>query len=337
MILIRLNQVRSVMKRRKAAGICRAMGRSSVAVIGDLMLDRYFWGQVDRISPEAPVPVVNVEKTNVRPGGAANVAWNVISLGCRPDLVGVLGKDSQASEVRSLLRDSGIATGHLVTDSARVTTEKIRIVAHHQQVVRADFESGGAVSGRVLSRLKAAVREAVADAGAVVISDYGKGVVAMPLMDVVRSCCAEKNIPMIIDPKEGHFDLYRGAFALTPNLKEAGGFYNVRIRTQGQLERVGRSLLNDLQANAVLITRGEEGMTLFEAGKDSRHFPTMASEVYDVTGAGDTVIGVLSAALAAGASIYDSIELANSAAGIVVRELGTATVTADELTRSFTA
>jgi len=335
LIRIRLNSVRRTMNKRKAAGICRAIGGSSVTVIGDLMLDRYFWGQVERISPEAPVPVVNVERTDVRPGGAANVAWNLISLGCRPDLVGVVGRDGQASQLRSLMRENGISTGHLVTDSSRVTTEKIRIVAHNQQVVRADFESGGAVSGRTLSRLKAAALEGIAGSGAVVISDYGKGVVAMPLMETVRQACAVGNVPVIIDPKEGRFDLYRGAFALTPNLKEAGGFYNMKIRTPGELETVGRSLLEALEAHAVLITRAEEGMTLFEEGKAPRHFPTRASEVYDVTGAGDTVISVFAAAIAAGASIYDSIELANSAAGIVVRELGTATVSVDELAGSF--
>jgi D-beta-D-heptose 7-phosphate kinase/D-beta-D-heptose 1-phosphate adenosyltransferase len=322
------------MKRRKARQICRAIGKSSVAVVGDLMLDRYFWGRVDRISPEAPVPVVNVERTGQRPGGAANVAWNLTALGCDSRLVSLLGRDLQGGETKKLLRKMKIPTGFIVTDGTRVTTEKIRILAHSQQVVRADFETGKEVRGRALANLKSSIRKAVRGAGAVIVSDYGKGVVTMAVMDTLREICGE-SIPIIIDPKVGHFPLYKGAWAVTPNLSEAGAFYNVRITGEKQLEKVGCSLLSDLEAKAVLITRGEEGMSLFEKGKDSRHFPTRASEVYDVTGAGDTVISVLAAGLAAGASLYDSIELANAAAGIVVREIGTAAVTPEELAGAF--
>jgi rfaE bifunctional protein kinase chain/domain len=311
------------------------MRRASIAVIGDLMLDRYIWGQVDRISPEAPVPVVTVDDTNVRPGGAANVAWNLVSLGSDVRLVGILGKDYSAKEVRSLISEKGLSTDFIVTDRSRVTTEKIRIVAHNQQVVRADFESGNEVKGRVLGRLISAVRRAVVGVGAVVISDYGKGVISTAVMDTVRDSCNENGVPFLVDPKEGHFSLYREAYAITPNKKEAGGFYNKKIRSDEELNSVGSSLLGDLDAEAVLITRGEEGMTLFEKGRRPHHFPTRASEVYDVTGAGDTVIGVFAAGLAAGASIHEAIELANAAAGIVVREIGTAAVRADELVAAF--
>jgi D-beta-D-heptose 7-phosphate kinase/D-beta-D-heptose 1-phosphate adenosyltransferase len=324
------------MKRRTARRICRAIGKSSVAVVGDLMLDRYYWGRVDRISPEAPVPVVDVERTGVRPGGAANVAWNLVSLGCDARLASVIGRDPQGAEAKRLLRKMKIPTGFVIADGGRITTEKIRILAHGQQVVRADFETGTELSGRALGRLKASVKKAVDGAGAVIVSDYGKGVVSMAVMDALRELSGDR-IPVIIDPKEGHFSLYRGAWAVTPNLSEAGGFYNVRISGEMQLEKVGSSLLTDLEAKAVLITRGEEGMTLFEKGRASRHFPTRASEVYDVTGAGDTVISVLAAGLAAGASLYDSIELANAAAGIVVREIGTAAVTPEELAGAFPA
>ena len=322
------------MKRRKARQICRAIGKSSVAVVGDLMLDRYFWGRVDRISPEAPVPVVNVERTGQRPGGAANVAWNLTALGCESRLVSLLGRDLQGAETRKLLRKMKIPTGYIVSDGTRVTTEKIRILAHNQQVVRADFETGKEVSGKALVSLKASIRKSVKGAGAVIVSDYGKGVVTMAVMDALREICGD-SVPIIIDPKVGHFPLYKGAWAITPNLNEAGAFYNLRISGDKQLEKVGCKLLSDLEAKAVLITRGEEGMSLFEMGKDSKHFPTRASEVYDVTGAGDTVISVLAAGLAAGASLYDSIELANAAAGIVVREIGTAAVTPEELAGAF--
>jgi rfaE bifunctional protein kinase chain/domain len=324
------------MKRRRARQICRAAGESSVAVVGDLMLDRYFWGQVDRISPEAPVPVVRVERTGSRPGGAANVAWNLVSLGSDARLVSVLGRDQQGSETRKLLESMNISTRYLVADRSRVTTEKIRIVAHNQQVVRADFETASELSGRALGRLRSAVRKALDGAGAVIVSDYGKGVVTMAVMDALREVCGDR-VPMLIDPKEGHFSLYRGAWAVTPNLKEAGGFYNVRISDEKMLDEVGGRLLSDIGARAVLITRGEEGMTLFERGRSARHFPARASEVYDVTGAGDTVISVLAAGLAAGASLHDSVELANAAAGIVIKEIGTAAVTPEELAGSFPA
>jgi len=311
------------------------MKRVEVAVVGDLMLDRYMWGQVDRISPEAPVPVVSVEETNVRLGGAANVAWNIASMGCGVRLCGVVGNDGAGRELKRLIADKDLSIDSLVTTASRVTTEKIRVVAHNQQVVRADFEAGEELRGRILSRLEASVRRSIEGSRAVVVSDYGKGVVTASIMDIVRETAAAARAPILVDPKEGHFSLYRGAYMVTPNKKEAGGFYNRRIRTERDLEEVGTSLLRDLEAEAVLVTRGEEGMTLFGRNEEARHFPTRASEVYDVTGAGDTVIGLLAAALAAGASMHQSIELANAAAGIVIRELGTAVVTPEEIIGVF--
>jgi rfaE bifunctional protein kinase chain/domain len=323
------------MRKSRVKEIIRGMRRSRVAVVGDIMLDRYIWGQVDRISPEAPVPVVAVADTSVRPGGAANVAWNLAALGVKAALAGIVGKDGSGAELARLIREKGLSTASLVADPQRPTTEKIRIIAHSQQVVRADFESADPVRGAVLVKLLSAVRAAVTGAKAVVVSDYGKGVVAEEVMDLVRAMCASKNVPFLIDPKEGHFSLYRGAYAVTPNRKEAGGFYNRRIRNDADLEFVGASLLRDLEASAVLITRGEDGMTLFQERRRSRHFPARASDVYDVTGAGDTVISVLAAGLAARATLHEAIELANVAAGIVIRELGTAAVKPEELEAAF--
>lgn len=325
------------MKKAEVKGICRLMKRATVAVVGDMMLDRYIWGQVDRISPEAPVPVVNVEKTNMRLGGAANVAWNIASLGTSVRLAGVVGRDQSGRELRKLLSSRMLMTDFIVTDSRRVTTEKIRVVAHNQQVVRADFESGGEIVDRVLSRLRTAVKKAIEGSSAVVVSDYGKGVVSSAIMDSVREMADRAGAPILVDPKAGHFSLYRGAYIVTPNKKEAGGFYNIRIGSEEELEKVGVSLLRDLEAQALLVTRGEDGMMLFENGKRPHHFPTRASEVYDVTGAGDTVVSLLAAALAAGTPIHKSIELANAGAGIVVRELGTAAVTPEELIKDFSA
>ena len=323
------------MRKSRVREICRSMRRASVAVVGDVMIDRYIWGQVDRVSPEAPVPIVTVAETSIRPGGAANVAWNLLSLGTKTRLAGIIGKDNSARELVMLMKGKGLSPSSLVADSLRPTTEKIRIIAHSQQVVRADFESSEPVPGDIMKRLLSAVRTAITGARAVIISDYGKGVVSTEVMDLVRSLCSVKRVPFLIDPKEGHFSLYRGAFAVTPNKKEAGGFYNKKIRNEGDLDFVGNALLRDLEAEAILITRGEEGMTLFQERKRPRHFPTRASEVYDVTGAGDTVIGVFAAGLAAGASLHESIELANAAAGIVVRELGTAAVGPEELEAAF--
>ena len=323
------------MRRSRAREIIRAMRRSRVAVVGDIMLDRYIWGVVDRISPEAPVPVVAVLDVSVRPGGAANVAWNLASLGVKATLSGVVGKDGSAAELTRLIGEKGLSTKNLVADPRRPTTEKIRIVAHSQQVVRADIESADPMGDTVLTKLLAAVKAAVTGAKAVVISDYGKGVVTEDVMDLVRSLCGPKRVPFLIDPKEGHFSLYRGAYAVTPNKKEAGSFYNKKLRSDADLDFVGNALLRDLEAEAVLITRGEDGMTLFQGRRRPRNFPAHASEVYDVTGAGDTVISVLAAGLAAGATIHEAIELANAAAGIVIRELGTAAVRPEELEAAF--
>ncbi len=323
------------MNRERLQEIGEKIKISSVAVIGDIMLDRYYWGLVERISPEAPVPVVKVEKTDVRPGGAANVAWNLVSLGSKCSLVGVNGH--RGKELQNLIRKLGVTTDYLIEDKSRVTTEKIRVVAHNQQVVRADFESEGDIGEEILDKLLIAVEDVLENVGAVVISDYGKGVVTEKLMASVRRLCVEKSIPLLVDPKEKHFSLYHGAYIITPNKDEAGGFYNRRIRSEKDLIDVGESLLEDLEANAVLITRGEDGMTLFSKQNKSRHFPTTASEVYDVTGAGDTVISVLAAALAAKAELEEAIEMANIAAGLVVRELGTATVSVKELVSSFTS
>ena len=299
------------------------------------MLDRYIWGQVERISPEAPVPVVAVAETSIRPGGAANVAWNLASLGVKATLAGLVGSDGSGGELRRLVREKGLSTLSLVADTRRPTTEKIRIIAHNQQVVRADFESAEPIAPSVLAKLLSAVRKALKGAGVVVVSDYGKGVVSEDVMELVRGLCGPRKVPFLIDPKEGHFSLYRGAFAVTPNKKEAGGFYHRKIRSEADLDFVGKALLRDLQASAVLVTRGEEGMTLFEGRRSPRHFPARASEVYDVTGAGDTVISVLAASLAAGAGVYEAIELANAAAGMVIRELGTAAVKPEELEAQF--
>ncbi len=299
------------------------------------MLDRYVWGDVNRISPEAPVPVVEVTSETVRFGGAANVAENVASLGSAATVVGVVGDDGAGRELVGLLRGRGVDVGGIVTASDRPTTTKTRIVAHNQQVVRADREAADALSEKCERELLAALRSAIDACDVLVVSDYGKGVVTETSISqgILQARRAGKVI--CVDPKESHFQSYVGVTAITPNQKEAGTAAGVRIVDDESLARVGWGLRESLDAECVVITRGEQGMSLFLRGGELVHLPTVAREVYDVTGAGDTVVSVLAASLAAGASMIEAAIVANHAAGIVIREIGTASVTADDIARSF--
>jgi D-beta-D-heptose 7-phosphate kinase/D-beta-D-heptose 1-phosphate adenosyltransferase len=295
-----------------------------IVVLGDVMLDRYLWGSVRRISPEAPVPIVEVNRETVRLGGAANVADNVRALGGVPILVGATGDDATGAALRSALASGGLSPDHLVTDVARRTTQKTRIIAHHQQVVRADQEDSTPISPPVAAALERAVAAALPGAGALVISDYGKGVVERDLLLAVLARAAAARVPVCVDPKESHFDAYRAVSVITPNLTEAGNAFGRRITDEQGLEEVGFGLLARLGCGAVLITRSEQGMSLFEPPAEHTHFPTVAQEVYDVTGAGDTVVATFALALAAGADRKVASLIANHAAGLVIREVGTA-------------
>lgn len=310
-------------------------GGRRVAILGDLMLDRYVWGSVDRISPEAPVPVVEVSEETTRFGGAANVAENVASLGAVASVVGVVGDDATGERLLELLGGRGVDVERVVRVPGRPTTVKTRIIAHGQQVVRADREDSSDVAGADGDRVVAGLREAIAGAEVLIVSDYGKGVVTASSIAEGIEAAREGGKLICVDPKESHFQSYVGVTAITPNQKEAGGAVGVRIRDEESLDRVGRELLTRLGAQCVVITRGEEGMTLFMSGGEKRHLPTAAREVYDVTGAGDTVVGVLGVALAAGATMVEAAVMANHAAGIVIREVGTASVTTDAIRRSF--
>jgi D-beta-D-heptose 7-phosphate kinase/D-beta-D-heptose 1-phosphate adenosyltransferase len=308
-----------------------------ILVLGDVMLDRYLWGNVHRISPEAPVPVVDVESETVRLGGAANVAHNVAALGARPILVAVTGPDHPATLLGAELAARGLSADGLVVDAGRPTSIKTRIVARHQQVVRADQESREEISAAVEDRILAVVRERMPGLSACILSDYGKGVITRRLLDTLLPEFRAAGVPVCVDPKETHFFGYTGVSVITPNLLEAGVAFGRALRTDELLDRAGRELRERLECHAVLITRGERGMSLFEAGHARLDLPTVAREVYDVTGAGDTVISVYAALLAAGASHPVAAEIANHAAGIVVREVGTATATPEAIVASFAA
>jgi len=296
-----------------------------IAVLGDVMVDRYLWGHVDRISPEAPVPVVEIERQTESLGGAGNVAANLGALGAAPALISVRGDDADGAALARTLTDRGVRADSLLADAARPTTVKTRIIAHSQQIVRADRESRADVSGALFQRLRDAIERELETAEALVISDYGKGVVHPGTLEVALAAARRRGIPVCVDPKESHIDSYRDATILTPNQHEAGYVQGRRIVDEATLMEVGWGLQKRLNAEAVLVTRGPDGMSLFERGGRYTCLPTVAREVYDVTGAGDTVVSVVALALASGADFVSACRLANHAAGLVIREVGTAT------------
>jgi len=306
-----------------------------IAVLGDVMLDEFIWGEVTRISPEAPVPVVNVQRESTRLGGAANVLANIAALGAAATVIGVVGKDSAAEKLRESMRVNSLQAGDsLVIDEQRPTTIKTRIIAHHQMVVRTDREFRTHVNGRIEARIIDTVKKAIADADALVISDYDKGVITPRVLSEVLPL-AYRRIPVLVDPKIRNFDSYRPATLVTPNHHEALRLTNSEEDTDEGLKIAAQKIRERLSCDAVLITRGERGMMLAEGNQDPIYVETAAREVFDVTGAGDTVIATLATALAAGASMKEAAVLANQAAGIVVAKLGTATATAGEVINSF--
>ena len=304
-------------------------------VLGDLMLDHYLWGRCERISPEAPVPVVEVQKETSSLGGAGNVAANLVALGAEPVLVGLVGEDPRAQQLFDAFAARGVDTRAIVRDATRPTTMKTRIIAHSQQIVRADWESRADVAGDALDRLLEKLEKELPRCHALVVSDYGKGVITRAVLERALALARAKKLPVAVDPKETHIDAYRGVSILTPNQHEAGFVMGQRVTDEASLMSVGWGLQKRLDAECALITRGADGMSLFERSGRYTHLPTVAREVYDVTGAGDTVVSVVALALAAGADYPEACYLANHAAGVVIRELGTATCSPAELKASL--
>jgi len=299
------------------------------------MLDEYMWGTVSRISPEAPVPVVAVRSESVRVGGAGNVATNVAALGGRATLIGLVGNDMAAERLGRELELAGVKSDGLIVDRSRPTTIKSRVVAGSQHVVRFDRESDVPVSRAIRRQVVAAVRERMREADVLLISDYAKGLMGPGLARAVLVLAARQRRLVAVDPKVQHLALFKGVTVIAPNHHEAAAAARIPVRSEADLVRAGRLLLRRLKVRAVLITRGEYGMSLFEAGKPVVHIPTVAREVYDVTGAGDTVMGAFSLALAAGADMREAAVIANFAAGVVVGKRGTATVSRAELERAL--
>ena len=308
----------------------RAAGRK-VVVLGDLMLDQFIWGTVERISPEAPVPVVKVSRESSHLGGSGNVVSNIRALGGVAWPVGLVGDDTRADRLRATLQEMGVDDTTVLQAPGRVTTVKTRIVAHHQQVVRFDREQDDPLHDGVTDRLIDAVRARCRTAEALIVSDYEKGAITPRLLEAVLPEAHGRGIPVVVDPKPGHWRAYQPITAITPNQSEAARMAGVRVRSEDDLMAAGSTLRETLGCQGVLLTRGEKGMTLLEDGEPPYSIPATAREVFDVTGAGDTVIAALALCLAAGATLREAALIANAAAGVVVGKLGTATASSEEL------
>jgi D-beta-D-heptose 7-phosphate kinase/D-beta-D-heptose 1-phosphate adenosyltransferase len=326
----------SQLTKTRAAEILRAFRDRNVLVLGDVMLDEFVWGDVTRISPEAPVPVVDVRRESIHLGGAANVLANLVALGARGSVVGVVGKDGSGERLRAGLRELGALDQGVIVDETRPSTTKTRIIAHSQLVVRADRESRTPVSAKTEDQILSFLKDALTHADAFVISDYDKGVVTQRILREILPL-AYVRVPVLVDPKLRNFNFYRPATLVTPNHLEALRMSDTEDHSDDGSLHAAKVIREKLGCDAVLITRGDRGMMLLESNGQPVFVETAAREVYDVTGAGDTVIAALAGALASGATMLEAATLANHAAGIVVGKVGTATVSADELIASFVA
>lgn len=323
--------------RQRATEIIGELRRRRIVVFGDVMLDEFVWGEVTRISPEAPVPVVDVQRESVHLGGAANVLANLVALGAEASVVGVIGSDHAGQRLQAELSEAGAlnVTESLIVDESRPSTVKTRIIAHNQLVVRADRERRAPIDAQTEEQVIEVLRQALREADAFVVSDYDKGAVTPRVLAEILPLAQKRGIPVLIDPKIRNFDAYRPATLVTPNHHEALRLTNSEDDTDEGMARAAHMLRQRLGCGSVLITRGQSGMLLLEADGEPVYVGTVAREVYDVTGAGDTVIATIASALSVGASLLEAAMLANHAAGIVVGKVGTATATADELIASI--
>lgn len=306
-----------------------------VLVVGDVMLDQFLHGRVQRLSPEAPVPIVEYDRDDFRPGGAANVAVNLAALGASVSLVGVVGDDEAAGHLRAGLERGGVDPGYLVVDRTRCTTRKLRIVTQRQQqVARVDFESDADIAGETASAVASAIRDAATTADIVLVSDYLKGCITAATMSAVHAAAGPRGLSVLVDPKVPHLELYEGVTLLTPNQAETETATHARVRTDDEAREAARKLRARLRCTSVVVTRGEAGMWVLDGSTTppiEANFATTAREVADVTGAGDTVIATLALALASRASLVDAARLATVAAGIAVGHFGAVAVSREEL------
>ncbi len=302
-----------------------------ILIVGDLILDEFVWGDTSRISPEAPVPVVLVERESLMPGGAANVANNICALGAKAYLVGAIGRDEHGRRLEKILKDKGVDLEGVVSDSERPTTLKTRVVARHQQIVRIDRERTSPLSEPVNKDMLDYIKEKIKEVDGVIIEDYGKGVITPRLLREIVPLAKRHSKIITVDPKEEHSLYYKGTTAITPNRKEAEAMAGIKATDDESLNRLGKALLRKLKLKAAVITLGEHGMRVFERGGKVTHIPTVAQEVFDVSGAGDTVIATFTVSLGAGARMIEAAHISNFAGGIVVGKVGVATTSQAEL------
>ena len=306
-----------------------------VLVLGDVMLDHYVWGEVERISPEAPVPVLEVQKEEFRLGGAANVALNIKTLGGEPILLGVIGKDTAANDLIRLLTEKDIDTDELIIDSSRSTTLKTRIGAINQQIVRIDYETKTDINLETMRKLLTNLEGLISNCDAMIIEDYNKGLLTEKVIEEALRYAKEKNIPMAVDPKQKNFMAYKGVDIFKPNYKELQTISGKIFENEEEFIQTARDFKLRMNIKNLIVTRGALGMYVFEGRGAHIHLPTCAREVYDVSGAGDTVISVLTLAYISGADIYSAADIANHAAGVVCGIKGTASITKEQLQSSY--
>ena len=320
------------MDKSQLKALISSLTNAKVLVIGDLILDRYLYGRVDRLSPEAPVPVLDYQKEEFILGGATNVAHNISTLGGLVSVCGLTGNDPQAQIFKDIMKEARIDASGLIPDASRPTTVKTRVIGDRQQLVRVDREKRHEISGVALDKIKIFLSENVTDFNSIVISDYGKGVITTEILDFIRDLATTHNVPVVVDPKDTHFSNYKGFTVITPNLTEASLGAGFKIKDEETLLAAGKNLLSILDCASILITRGSDGMSLFRKDKKLLNIPTRTRGVFDVSGAGDTVVATIALSLACNLTVDESAHLANWAAGVVVAKHGTATVNIDELT-----
>ncbi|MCX7641422.1 MAG: D-glycero-beta-D-manno-heptose-7-phosphate kinase [Elusimicrobiales bacterium] len=332
---------KDLISKKEAFEIISNFSKVSALVIGDVMLDHYIFGKVQRISPEAPVPIVEVTKEKLSPGGAANVCVNISSLNSKVNLITIIGNDESANKLTELISNTNnININFIVRDSQYRTTQKTRIIAEHQQVVRVDHETKFEYSHSIKIKIKDNIKKAIDISDVIILSDYGKGVLSKDIIDYSINCAKRKKLPIFVDPKVEHFMSYKKVTSMTPNIQEAfGGMRKLEIsRDDKAIEEIGREIIKKLSLETLIITRSEQGMSVFDNLSSKlkiTHIPTSAKEVFDVTGAGDTVISVASISYVISKNILKSAILSNYAAGVVVSKIGSATVSPDELKKVF--
>lgn len=319
------------MDRKTVESLFNRAGGFRCLVVGDLMLDEYLWGKAERISPEAPVQVVDVLREDLRLGGAGNVANNLLALGCTVTVASVIGADENGTALLQAFQRQGIATAGIQQEAGRRTGRKTRVLAANQQIVRIDRESREPLGATIERQLCDWLEQHLGGFDVVLVSDYLKGVLTGQVLDTIMTAARSRTLPVLVDPKGADYRKYRGATVLTPNRKEAEAASGIAIRDAASLQQAAEALMAAVELDNLLITRSEEGMSLFTGSGDQTHIPTVAREVFDVTGAGDTVLAVLACGVAGGLSLAEAARLANVAAGIAVGKLGTSTVTPDEI------